>query len=420
MIKPKPIRYIKTVKNKVARMGPLLNRIGIIGQPLFGATFIFAIFFSAISAWAEVQQSGSVFGSPGLLSQTSAYKPSWEFYNLTKYFSTNANYTSSGGEFEKLSDGKSLTALFSDFGAVYALSSKYKIRGGLQYARIESKGATETRRNSGLSRFDLALVYESKFGALLIRPEISVSIPASRVDLASDNLPLGESAQEIQPLMYIQVPTQSLSPHAFLGYRYRDEGRAHLIPYGLGVEFQLQKYSQIGWELSGYTFAKKDLDSDTPTSRQDYTNRVQAGSLAFAAINPRAIQSELYYRYRSGRNFGFYGAYGWTLNGAASAAGSTFTFGISYAFGSSDKSSGRNEESNPRNFKYDTPELEYEDPNPQPKKGPRKNIKQQMDDAEKYLEDNARYIPDDEDLDRYPELEEDYQENDPDGGGIFW
>lgn len=77
-------------------------------------------------------------------------------------------------------------------------------------------------------------------------------------------------------------------------YLYRDEGRSHLLPWSLGTEFDFNGF-YVGAEGYGFESVTDDEETSTPTNKTTITNRVNAGSLTYYAVNPQEIAAKVWF-----------------------------------------------------------------------------------------------------------------------------
>lgn len=264
---------------------------------------------------------------------------SWSLDFQTTYYNATANYARGGGEYVSLPDGSKYTLLDFDFGSRYVPSSNWAVYATAQVSNAESQDSFETRRNSTFTKAVLGtdfLIYSSK--RLDFYPDFSLTLPIERVDATVDETLNREGAIEASARMIGRLHWRSLEPYAFLGFTYRDEGRSSLMPYGLGIEFQLTKWS-FGGEVRGYQSVIKDKFTETPQERESVAGR-NGGALRYFSVDPALLETNLWVRGQLNDIWGLKVGGGTSLNGANTSAGWNVIASLSYTFqtGSSTRS----------------------------------------------------------------------------------
>ena len=107
------------------------------------------------------------------------------------------------------------------------------------------------------------------------------------------------------------------------------DGRAHLLPYELGVH-NYHKGFLYGLSFSGNEIAQDDEYLQDPQKRENRTNQLNAGSKKFYAINPKLMNLSGWLGYRVHRNIIITGKIMSAVNGSNSAKGNTYSLNVKW------------------------------------------------------------------------------------------
>lgn len=265
----------------------------------------------------------------------------WEFQASTRYFKTEANYSSSGSSFSSLGSGRYFQQLDIDFATRYIWGKNWAFSGGFGIGNAESKDLTSVRTNSALRDASFGVEYLAYEGFVDVIPELKVVVPLETYNQNTDSVMITEGVLEVQPRLTVQKDFGSFNGFTYGGFTYRDQGRSFLLPYGVGAEWKLSG-SRIGAELSGSMSITDDEDTNNKTQRLIVTDRVNGGSLYHSAVNPSVLGLAGYYKIRLYDTWVAHFGLGTTLNGTNAAAGYYVTALLRYSFdtrrwGSSDE-----------------------------------------------------------------------------------
>ena len=250
------------------------------------------------------------------------------------YFKTTANFDGTGSK-SALLNGASLSTMNGLGEFIFDWTEEIRLHAGLvggqTTANRQSTLATpvEAHTNAGLSEAWVGGQYWYHYAAFDLVPDLELHYPLFRVDLNSGDPLLGEGALRLNGGAWLVGQWGDWRPFGFLGYEYRDEGRATLMPYHLG----LQWLPENGWwaqaEMRGYQTLTNDTNTDNGTVRDLYLARIQGGSERFYSLNPASHELAV----MLGTHFGQMGIYAggaMTFMGKNSADGLTFTVGLTF------------------------------------------------------------------------------------------
>lgn len=204
-----------------------------------------------------------------------------------RYYSTTANFKTGGGTSKELSNGASLRHIHNEYWAEFGVNPDWRTAAGLSLGWTSANDGRETRDNSGLKELRMQTQYDFEFmdRRLTLIPDGQFVYPLFRVDTGTDSSLIGDGAMELDAGIWATSPLYQLRFLSFIGYRYRDDGRASLSAYRVGIDSQLENWSWL-FELRGFDTLTDDSKSNSRSERETVTNRVQGGSLYFYSVNP--------------------------------------------------------------------------------------------------------------------------------------
>lgn len=224
----------------------------------------------------------------------------FSFTDYFSYYRTVANYTDAGtGSVNLASNG--YYQLFSDqlkaeFDAFSRLRFSANLSGG--YATGSSDISTYT--GSGLSEGGLGaeLWFKQKRWAFV--PTMKFSYPFFRITINTSDSMIGDGTVNLEPGGWAIIYFRPWAIYGYLGYLYRDNGRASLLTQELGASFRLPE-ARIRAGIRGYSWVVSDtLD---PLQRNIISARVDAGSFKYYSYNPTNYEGYAEFDYIINRAF---------------------------------------------------------------------------------------------------------------------
>jgi hypothetical protein len=283
----------------------------------------------------------------------------WETRFTLSYFDTTENFTSNGRE--TLLNGGEYTNLLGDFRFTYDWQPDWRFYASLNIVRADSALAS----NSGVNELMAGAQKWYEAGKFDIAVEGEFVYPVWRVDEASDAPLLGEGAMRAKGGSWAFLPLGKIKPFAYVGFEYRDEGRASVIPYNLGVKGRIQRIWVQG-ELRGYERIIDDKDSGNIVERLNnaaFLQMADSGSTRYYAINPSYSELAM----EAGTRFGDWGLFAgaaYSVNGKNTAAGWTGYGGVAFSPKAMHRPNERRDEIfDPRNERYDENVFRESSPN---------------------------------------------------------
>lgn len=259
-------------------------------------------------------------------------KGTYDFEFETHYFKTEANYTESGGSYQKLLSGQSYELFNFLLKTRYDLSKRSTLYGSLNLANATSNGLTMNRSNSTVTGAILGYghrVYDQGFDLIA---DFYTLIPFQKIDQNTDTVINSEGVIEATGLLRAQMDFTTFSALGYVGLTYR-QARSALLPWGAGIE---ANYAKWGWggKIFGFQSITNDPDTSDRIPRTIVTDRVDASSLVFYSVNPSLIDSEVFARFKFDNVWALTVGGGSTITGTSTAAGYHAGVSLKYSWDS--------------------------------------------------------------------------------------
>lgn len=253
-------------------------------------------------------------------------------YDLSgHYFFSEANYLDEADTFDALPNGNSLKLLTMDLGVRWVPKTRYGILAQILLNNVESNTSGIVRTNSTVSDYRLGADALFYWGKVDLIPSLVVTVPLQRIDTNTDTAINSEGATQALAQMMFRKAAGSVMGNLRFGYMYQDDGRASLLPYGLGVQWS-QSSVDLGLDLSGFQKIGYDTHTDTPAERTNVTSKVNGGSYRFYSVNPTLLELNGWFRYNLDNSIAFWLGGGSTLTGTNSASGYTVFARMTYGY----------------------------------------------------------------------------------------
>lgn len=248
------------------------------------------------------------------------------------YFKTEANFASNGSQ-QSLPSGYSFQVIDTAVSARYVLLDDLGLHAGMNIGSSEAVDLLATRRNSTLNYVDLGadyLFFRSRQFSLYA--DLTYRHAVEKVATDIDSSLNGDGASEVHARVTTLFDVGYMQPYLSGGVNYRTEGLSTLLMYTLGLRSTVGHFG-FGAALNGYISAIDDSKTNTPAERELVTNRVNATSKKFYAVNPNLLDADLYLKYMFSRNFAIHVNAGHTITGSNTAIGLHAGAGITWGFG---------------------------------------------------------------------------------------
>lgn len=270
----------------------------------------------------------------------------------SQIFNTKSNYNSKGNEQDLLS-GRSYNLVS---GRLYgSLDWNEKIRaifsGGYAKATSNNGLGNGDQSNSGFTDVEFKAYLESGFRPWIFRPYARALIPIQRVGLTTRTPIYAEGAMEAELGARLGYEILGLIPYLEAGIRYQDEGRASLLPWHIGAQYNYSAFI-AGLEFYGQEVLKKDSKSDDLNDKRTVTDYANGGSLKFYSADPNYYEVRAYLGVSLFERVLAKIGFGQTLRGSNSAAGQTIYANLEFRFGE--------EKSDPRQDRFEAPPESYD------------------------------------------------------------
>ena len=248
------------------------------------------------------------------------------------YFKTEANFASNGSQ-QSLPSGYSFQVIDTAISGRYVLLQDLGLHAGMNIASSEATDILATRRNSTLNYVDIGADYsffQSRTFALYA--DLTYRHAVEQIATDTDSSLNSDGASEVHATITTLFDVSYMQPFLSGGINYRTEGLSTLLTYKLGLQTLAGRFT-FGGALNGYVSVVDDSKTSSPAERELITNRVNATSKKFYAINPNLLDSDLYLKYSFTPNLALHVNGGYTLTGSNSALGWHAGGGITWGFG---------------------------------------------------------------------------------------
>lgn len=250
------------------------------------------------------------------------------------YFNTSSNFNGSG-EVSELSAGHSYSLINSKIQGSYFFLNNWVAFAGANYSYAKSSNTTDDRTNGEVTSLFFGGRKIFQHGRFLLAPEAEAILSLMEVDPQGDEVLTSEGAHMATLGAWTTYDIWLMQPYAYIGYTYRDDGRSSLLPWRVGVQKKLSRWTfDIG--VYGYRSITDDEYTDSPAQRQNVTALVDGGSYRFYSINPSLTEVQMMV-WHSWDRFSLAGGATHTLEGKNAARGQTYLLSLSYDWGAANK-----------------------------------------------------------------------------------
>lgn len=243
-----------------------------------------------------------------------------QFHLMSQYYLSTANYDKDTGTFSKLTNNQSFEQILFDINTSYAFHHRWNVFSRLNIAYARSRSATATRDNSGLNEFDLGMHYKVPIRWITILPEVKVTLPIYTFEPETDDVLIGEGVMAAQYGLWLRKRVWDIYLFSFAGVQTREGGLSDFAIWKLGMRYRRPKWA-FGLMAEGFSSITDDEYLLDPTKRTVITDRVNAGSLRYHAVNPVNVSGRAWVDFHLSRYIAFHLATGKSINGTNSASG---------------------------------------------------------------------------------------------------
>lgn len=253
----------------------------------------------------------------------------WRIDTQLSYFTTHANFDDAGGTFERLPRDNAYSVTELRLRTRYNLLSRLSFYLGADAARATSRDANLDRENSALTDLTAGadVVLLQKWIRLIA--ELEGSYPLDPIDSGTTDVLTNDGVAFARASLLAYKPFRWVNSFVHSGVKYRTEGLATLLLWGVGLEKPFAQRYLIGLGLEGYRTLLSD--SLRKAERTQVTNRVDGGSGTFYAYDPAVLETRVWFGWNPLDAWQLRVGYGNTLNGVRAAHGQTVFAQISFS-----------------------------------------------------------------------------------------
>jgi hypothetical protein len=260
-----------------------------------------------------------------------------QFSAVTHYFNSTANYDDQGGAFEQLDDEHSFSEVNTRIRASYDIGAVWRLKAGTRINYVTAQDDEDIRTNSELNEVFLGLVYAPVYSlSHRLYLEASGVMALNQIDPdAGDDSITGEGANQALVGARYGYLFGRFEVLGSVHYQYMTDGRSARIPYSAGARLTLGDITIFG-SVFGFFSNSFDEFTETPEERTDITDRVNAGSLRYYAVDPSLLNSQLSLDIAVSRQASITLGATKTLNGLNAAEGFGVVAGLEFRWGGAD------------------------------------------------------------------------------------
>jgi hypothetical protein len=250
------------------------------------------------------------------VSQSDVYGPSgakamlYGFSSDTFGLSLESSYANSKANFDPNGNainlgGSQLTELRFNILGSYDFNNLLGGYAELTFNRDDVTTSTAERVNSGFSQGVLGLEGVAFSGFIKIIPEIALIAPfVGQPDSSATSALIGNGVYVATAKVNLNKRFKHFVLFGYGGYNYSTGGISGNIPYGFVARGDFKSFfADLG--ISGISSLNGDQYSNNLATRQQITNFVEGGSLAYDAINPAWTNLDSAVGFRFLRNYSF-------------------------------------------------------------------------------------------------------------------
>jgi hypothetical protein len=262
----------------------------------------------------------------------SAMANSWQLQYGFEYFSTDKNFNDQGKSTD-LNLSNQYEAYFQNFQLIYRYSRALRFHAGMDLDYGRSQDAVDERTNFRLTNIQLGSEYRfiTKYGRFTGGLEANVSTYNFEND--TDEVILAEGSNEVYAYFsYSKSFAHRIGLYFESGYLSRDGGRSNLAKYK--GEIQLITMPLIlAAGVESFVSVTDDDWVNAPATKNNVTNRVNAGSYHFYSVNPSRMDLLFWASYNFTPSFSVQAGYKQAVSGESTSEGQSFFTNIYYSWG---------------------------------------------------------------------------------------
>ncbi len=246
-------------------------------------------------------------------------KGMWDVSLDSQYYRTDSNLSEFSSR-DSLPGSNYYQLIDLTLGTRYVSTEDFALYGTGNLGIAESSGAGEVRSNGSLNQFSLGAEYKVYDGYLNVITELQLIYPIDHYTGDTNDVMNGEGVNQTLMKVYLQKRSGNTIGFSYLGFDYRNGGRSHLMPWGIGGEHYVPGWA-YGGEVYGFQSITHDQDVDNTLSRRVTAVRIAGGSQKFYSVDPSMLAASLYFKTDIAQNWRLKMGFGIELAGNNYAGG---------------------------------------------------------------------------------------------------
>lgn len=296
---------------------------------IFTANFLRALLLAAFfsTATGSLAQASPIETPPWVWR-----KGSFGISSTTEYFSSNANYDTSRGQFTRLTGDNSFTDFNTWLRGRYAFWPRFSMYAGAGISQVRAVDTVKEKTNSGITEAYLGGHFTVWRQWLLMVAEVEAGMPLDaggplQSFSRTQTTPLiDDGVYYARALLHMRRDIWSFRLFGHVGVSIPTSGLAKSLLYGVYGELPVGQYLMFGGGVEGReTLMHDEL---TEAERAATLASADAGSARYRAWDPALLAARGWAGFKPGQTVEIRVGFMQTLTGQRSAAGQAYTLNV--------------------------------------------------------------------------------------------
>jgi hypothetical protein len=250
------------------------------------------------------------------------------FSTSSNYFSTQANYEKSRGEYTGLPTGNKLTHWENQARVRYNPASRFSLIAGTTYTSTFAQMAATNKTNSRMTEIMGGIDWLLYTGYLQVTLEWIASYPLDLTDPAQLVPMTNDGVAYFRPGVFLQKSFRRYQFNLYTGFHAPVQNFATRFLYETSMDMRLFWIFTVGGGINGYETILSD--SSNLIYRQSSAALSNVGSERFYSFNPALVEARAWIGIRPNKHLWLRVGYAQTINGLHNAAGNSILFSLAY------------------------------------------------------------------------------------------
>ncbi len=294
-----------------------------------------SLLFTLLFAFAITFQASLLRASP-------IETPPWDWRNgsfgissTTEYFTSNANYDTTRGQFTRLAGDNRFTDFNTWLRGRYAFWPKFSMYAGAGFAQVRAVDTLSEKTNGGFTEAYLGGHFTVWRQWLLMVAEIEASMPLDaggplKTFVKSQTTPLiDDGVYYARALLHMRRDISIFRLFGYVGLKIPTDGLSKSLLYGIYGELPIGNFLMVGGGVDGRErFLNDEL---TEAERSSTLASADAASARFRSFDPSILRARGWVGFKPGQTVEIRAGYMQTLTGQRDAAGQAYTLNVVFS-----------------------------------------------------------------------------------------